>query len=53
MYLTRGWLMTKEGRIGLVKLRINLDFLEEELNLSMEQINTWIRFLKYADCTFI
>jgi hypothetical protein len=32
--------MTKEGRIGLPRLKINSDFLEEELNLFMEQINT-------------
>lgn len=47
MYLIRGWLMTKEGRIGLPRLKINLDSLEEEPSSYMEQINTWIRFLRW------
>lgn len=47
MYLIHGWLMTKEDRIGLPRLKINLDSLEEEPNSYMEQINTWIRFLRW------
>jgi hypothetical protein len=47
MYLIHGWLMTKEGRIGLPRLKINLHFLEEEPNSYMEQINIWIRYLRF------
>lgn len=47
MYLIHAWLMTKEGRIGLPRLKINLHFLGEEPSSYMEQINTWIRYLRW------
>lgn len=48
MCLIHAWLKIKEDRIGYQEKRINLFFPEVEHNLFMEQINTWIRYLRLA-----